>query len=116
MTIRNTLKTVALSLVLIASTSGAFAATTAWIDDDTKIRDEPSKYGDVIGYADEGTKVKITDCDGNYCYALFKYEEDGWVKKSDLSFKQYDEPEIEVCFGGGGYQNGFGFGGSICLN
>jgi SH3-like domain-containing protein len=102
------IKTALISLVVLAGTSTAALASYARIDDSTKVRDEPSKHGDVIGWAKEGKKVWVDGCEYGYCFIEQKGGEDGWVKKSDLDFIKKDV-DFEVCFGGGGF-NGPGFG------
>lgn len=113
-----TLKTVTLSLVVLAGTVGSAFAGYARIDDTTKVREEPSKYADVIGYAKEGKKVWVGDCEYGYCYIEQKGGEDGWVRKSDLDFykKGKKDADIEFCIGGGNWGGG-GYGyGSFCVS
>jgi hypothetical protein len=118
MTITKTLKTAALSLVVLAGTAGAAFAGVAYVEDTTKVKEEPYKYADTIGYAKEGKKVWVEECFKSYCYIEQKGGEDGWVRKSDLDFhwgKKHDDVDVEVCLGGGGFGGGgFGFG-EICI-
>lgn len=112
------LKTALLSIVVLAATAGTAFAGYARIDDTTKVRDEPSKYADVLGYAYEGKKVWVAECYKAYCYIEQKGGEDGWVRKSDLDFKYGKKADVDVefCLGGGGFGLGGGFGyGEICI-
>src|SRR5690606_3264081 len=109
MTTLRTVKSAALSFVVIAATASTAFAATAWIDSDTKIKDEPFKQAGTIGWAKEGKKVWVGDCFKSYCYIEQKKGKDGWVKKSDLAFKKAKKQDasFEMCFGGGGW-NGAG--------
>ncbi len=106
-----TLKLAATSLVvLLGTTAGAFAATTAWIDEDTKVKEDSSKYSDTIAWADEGEKVKIHDHEDGYYYVK-RPGKDGWVDDDDVTFDHHADVDIEFCIGGGGFGGGgFGFG------
>lgn len=117
MTIRNTLKSAAISIVVIAATATSAFAGTAWIDDTTKVKAKPFHHAATIGWAKEGKKVWVGDCFKHYCYIEQKKGKDGWVKKSDLHFKKYKKhADVEVCFGGGGFGGG-GFGHiEICID
>ncbi len=112
-----TLKIAATSLVvLLGTTAGAFAATYAWIDEDTKVKEEPSKYSDTLAWASEGEKVKILDHEDGY-YLVKRDGKDGWVRDHHVDFDYDDHAEVEVefCIGGGGFGGGgFGFG-EICV-
>ena len=111
MTIRNTLKTVALSLVVVAATAGSAFAATAWIDDTTKVKAKPANSSQTLGWAKEGKKVWVEECFKSYCYIEQKGGADGWVRKADLHFKKKGKKhaDVEVCLGGGGFGGG-GFG------
>jgi len=105
-------KSALLSLVVLAGTAGAAFAGYARIDDTTKVRDEPSKYGDVIGVAKAGKKVWVDECFKSYCYIEQKGGKDGWVKKNDLDFITSGKKgaSVEFCFGGGGFPGpGYGY-------
>ena len=96
-----TLKSAAIALVVLAGTVGTAFAGYAEIDDTTKVRDEPYKWADVIGYAKEGKKVWVGDCENGFCYIEQKKGKDGWVRKSDLDFyKKGKDVDVEFCFGG----------------
>jgi SH3-like domain-containing protein len=118
MTIRNTLKTAAISLVLVVGTASSAFAGVAWVDDTTKVKDAPYKHADTIGWAKEGKKVWVEECFKAYCYIEQKSGADGWVRKSDLSFKKWgkgSDVDVEICLGGGGFGGGgYGFG-HICI-
>ena len=103
------LKSLALSLVVLAGTVGSSFAGYAVIDDTTKVKDDPYKWADTIGVAKEGKKVWVGDCENGYCYIEQKKGADGWVKKSDLDFykKGKKDLDIEFCFGG--------YYGSFCV-
>jgi hypothetical protein len=111
MTIRNTLKTVTLSLFMVAATASTAFAATAWVEDTTKVKDAPYKHADTIGWAKEGKKVWVEECFKSYCYIEQKGGEDGWVRKADLHFKKgKKDVDVEICLGGGGFGGcGFGF-------
>jgi hypothetical protein len=97
-----TLKIAALSLVVLAGTAGVALASTAWIDDTTKVKEEPYKWADTIGWAKEGKKVWVEECFKGYCYIEQKGGEDGWVRKSALDFnwgKGDVDVDVEFCFG-----------------
>lgn len=111
MTIRTTLKSAALSLVVVVATASSAFAATAWVEDTTKVRAQPHKWADTIGWAKEGKKVWVGQCHQGYCYIEQKKGKDGWVRKSDLAFKKAKKQNanVEFCFGGGNWNNnGFG--------
>ena len=91
-----------LTAVLLATTAGAFAATTAWADGKVKMKDDPYKSADTIEVLYDGDKVKVLGCfenDYGQDWCKIKYEGDkGYVRLSDLSFKKYSKPDIEVEF------------------
>ena len=118
MTIRNTLKTAAISLVLVVGTAGSAFAGVAWADGDSKVKDEPKKWADTIDWLYDGEKVHVDWCGKYYCFIEHKGP-DGYVRKSDLNFKKWDDDDhdvdVEICLGGGGFGGGgFGFG-EICI-
>jgi hypothetical protein len=113
-----TLKLAATSLiVLLGTTVGAFAATYGWIEKDTKVKEEPSKYSDTLAWADEGEKVKILDHEDGY-YLVKRDGVDGWVRDHHVDFG-YDDDHHDVSFCIGGFGpgpfGGFG-GGELCVN
>ena len=114
MFIRTAIKTAAVALIIVAGTGAAFAKT-AWVDEDTRVKEDHSKKSDTIAWADEGQKVNCTDFHNGYCYAERKGK-DGWIDTDDLVFKKYkSDIEVDVCFGGGSWGGG-GYGyGQICF-
>jgi hypothetical protein len=109
------LKLTAAALVVLAGTGAGFAKT-AWVDDDTRVKEDPYKKSDTLAWAHEGQKVNCIDFENGYCLAERKGE-DGWIDTDDLSFKHYKDVDVEVCFGGGGFGGGGVYiGGSICLD
>ena len=112
-----TIKTAALaSLVLVATTVGAFAAT-GHVTQDTKITKYPKYVAMGIGVAKEGEKVWIVDCQGAFCYIERKWGTDGWVLKSRLEVAAPNlpvPPQAPGPFPGffGGYE---GAGVSFCV-
>lgn len=102
MTLTKTLKTAALSLALLAGMAGTAFAGVAFIDDTTKVKDEPSKWSDTIGWAKEGKKVWVGKCFKGYCYIEQKGGADGWVRKTALDFKWNKKADVdfEFCLGG----------------
>ena len=112
-----TLKTTALAIALVLGTSaGAFAAV-AYVEEDTKVKEDPWKSSDTLAWADEGEKVYCDDFENGYAYCE-RDGKDGWIKKSDLEFKKSKkEVDIEFCFGGFGPSPWGGIGGGhICLD
>lgn len=112
--IRTALKTAAVALIIIGGTGAAFAKT-AWVDEDTKVKDDPWKSADTIAWAEEGQKVNCIDFENGYCYAERKGK-DGWIDTDDLVFKKAKKKvDFELCFAGGGWGGGgFGFG-EVCI-
>jgi hypothetical protein len=114
--IKTALKTAAIAIVIVAGTAGASFAKTAWAEEDTKVKDDASKYADTIDWLYEGEKVDVEWCGDYYCYVEHKGP-DGFVRKSDLEFKKgkKDDFDVEFCLGGGGWGGGgFGFG-ELCI-
>jgi uncharacterized protein YraI len=107
MTATKIFATAALSLGLIVATSGgAFAATYAWMEKDANVRKNPLNIAKVVNWVEEGQKVKVIGCEGNWC-KLQIAGPDGWVKKSTLDY-DYD------WFPGPGSYNG-PFSGQACV-
>lgn len=109
------IKTALVALVVVAGTGAAFAKT-AWVDEDTKVKEDPKKSSDTIDWAYEGQKVNCIDFANGYCYAERKGE-DGWIKTNDLVFKKAKkEIDVDFCVGGGNWGGG-GFGyGELCFS
>lgn len=101
MNISKTLKTGALAIALVVATAGAsFAATYAWVDQDSKVKYKHNGGAATVNYVYEGQKVKIVDSWNNW-YKIKIPGKDGWVKKHVLSF---------------GYDWEDDYGGSFCIN
>ena len=108
------LKLATAALVILAGTGAAFAKT-AWVDEDTKVKDDPWKKSDTIDWAHEGQKVNCVDFENGYCYAK-RSGPDGWIDTDDLVFKKHKDVDFELCVGGGGFGGGgFGFG-ELCIS
>jgi hypothetical protein len=114
--IKTALKTATIALVIVAGTAGASFAKTAWADEDTKVKEEATKYSDTVDWLYEGEKVDVEWCGNYYCYIEHKGP-DGFVRKSDLIFKKpKKDVDVEICLGGGGWGGG-GWGyGSLCFS
>jgi SH3-like domain-containing protein len=99
--ITKSLKSAALALVVLAGTAGTAFAGVAYIDETTKVKDEPYKWSDTIGWAKEGKKVWVSECFKGYCYIEQKKGKDGWVRKSALDFDwgKSSDVEVEFCVG-----------------
>jgi uncharacterized protein YgiM (DUF1202 family) len=103
------LKTAAIATVLVLATSaGAFAATTAWIDEDTKVKEDPDWDSDTIAWAHEGQKVKILDHEDGFYYVKRKGK-DGWVDEDDVTFDHHADVDVDFDFGSGGIEVEFQF-------
>ncbi|HHY48534.1 MAG TPA: hypothetical protein GYA10_02140 [Alphaproteobacteria bacterium] len=110
-----TLKLATAALIVLVGTGAAFAKT-AWVIDDTRVKEDPHKWSDTLDWAYEGQKVNCIDFENGYCFAKRKGE-DGWIDTDDLTFKKkkYKDVDVEFCIGGGGFGGG-GFGyGEFCV-
>jgi uncharacterized protein YgiM (DUF1202 family) len=99
-----TLKIAALAATVVLATAGAsFAATYAWVDYDSNVRNNHSSQSSVINYVEEGQKVKVIDSHGNW-YKIQIPGKDGWVKAGALDFDNWngpiDEPNASFCVAG----------------
>ena len=98
-----TLKIAALATTVLLATAGSsFAATYAWMNYDSKVRNSHTTQSSVINYADEGQKVKVVDSWGNW-YKIQIPGKDGWVKAGALDFDNWNgpvNPSAQFCFNG----------------
>ena len=87
-----TLKIAALATAVVLATAGAsFAATYAWVDYDSKVRNSHTTQSSVVNYVEEGQKVKVLGSWGNW-YKIQIPGKDGWVKAGALDFDNWNQP------------------------
>ena len=87
-----TLKIAAVAtVVVLASASASFAATFAWVNYDSKVRNQHTTQSMVVNYVDEGQKVKVVGSWGNW-YKIQIPGKDGWVKANALDFDNWQDP------------------------
>lgn len=97
-----TLKTVALATAVLVATAGAsMAATWAYVDHDSKVRNFHSSGANTINWVEEGQKVKVVGQWNNW-YKIQIPGPDGWVKANVLDFDYYPVKP--------------GFGSSFCVD
>ncbi len=109
-----TLKTTLIAAtVLLGTTAGAFAATTAWADGKAKMREHPAKWADVIEVLHDGDKFKVFGCfeSNGTKWCKGKHGGDvGYIRLSDLDFHNggfeidFDNGDVEFEFGSGGFE------------
>jgi hypothetical protein len=109
-----TLKSTLIAAAVVLSTSaGAFAATTAWADGTVKMKDDPYKYADTLEVLHDGDKFKVFNCFENkhgvdWCKGKHDGEV-GYIRLSDLDFHNggfevdFDNGDVEFEFGSGGF-------------
>ena len=103
-----TLKTAALSTLVVIATAGvSMAAQYAWVDNNTKVKAFHKQNSANVNWVQAGQKVKVVGQWNNW-YKLQIPGPDGWVKGNVLSFG----PQFPGPFPGYGY----GYGGSFCVN
>ena len=101
------IKTVALAgAVLLATVGGSFAAT---IDGNTPVKDGPAKWANTVQWAQDGEHVTVLQCQNGYCLVKINGP-DGWVKKADIDFNNWNGPKKPWKYG---YGYPYGYGGPV---
>jgi uncharacterized protein YgiM (DUF1202 family) len=77
--------------VVLVSASSSFAATFAWVNYDSKVRNSHTTQSMVVNYVEEGQKVKVVNSWGNW-YKIQIPGKDGWVKANALDFDNWNGP------------------------
>ena len=112
------IRTGILATVLILATAGASLAATAWADGDVRVKEEPWRSSDTLGWLEDGQRVSTDGCRRGWCKIKLRGP-DGYVREDDLEFRRAhrdSDPDVEFCIGGGGPGGGGGFGfGSLCI-
>lgn len=89
--ITTAIKTATIALVIVAGTTGASFAKSAWLDGDAKVKKQPTKWSQTVNWVNDGEKVKVQNCKKKNGVRWCKIKvngPDGWVRKSDLDFKK----------------------------
>lgn len=110
------LKSAALALLLVLGTAGTALAATAYADGDVRVKEEPRRSSDTLGWLEDGQRVSVDGCRRGWCRIELRGP-DGYVQEDDLIFRRdrNDDPNVEFCIGGGGAGGGgFGFG-QFCI-
>jgi uncharacterized protein YgiM (DUF1202 family) len=97
-----TLKIAAVAtVVVLASATASFAATFAYVNYDSKVRNQHTTQSMVVNYVDEGQQVKVVGSWGNW-YKIQIPGKDGWVKAGALDFDNWqpNNPNASFCING----------------
>ena len=110
---KHPIRTGLLAIALVLGTAGASLAATAYADGDVRVKEEPRRSSDTLGWLEDGQRVSVDGCRRGWCRVELRGP-DGYVREDDLDFRRRSrdrDPGVEFCIGGGGPAGGgFGFG------